>query len=82
MIAKEYLAAYAIGQQRAAEKDSEFDPTTKASHRSFLVYSVAAFYNKDDSYVSSVSEMHSQLIDYFYPQYAAKPWHWSDSIFY
>ena len=75
-----YQSAIETGIQKAATKDKLFDPITNYSHRQFVVYKVASAYNKDDSYLAGIQEMHLQVIEEQYPNLVFKYPHWSDTL--
>ena len=76
-----YQEAYVEGRKRAAAKDGEFNPLKNSSHRRFIVYKISSIYNKDDDYVSGISEMHDQVIDLFFDELKFRQEHWTEYLF-
>lgn len=68
------------GNQKAMSKNKSFDPITNRLHRQYVVRSVASAYNKDDDYVQGISEMHSKVIEDFYPNLKFSTVHWSEYL--
>lgn len=71
-VVRSYLQALKMAKERAAEKEVEFNPYTESRHMRYLQYKVAAEYNKDDSYVDGLSEMHDHVIENLYPSFKAR----------
>lgn len=83
-VVESYLKALKIGQEKAALREANFNPFMDSSHMRFLGYKVASDYNKDDSYVDGVTEMHEQLIENIYSTFKPleTPYDRSDMYFY
>lgn len=71
-VVKSYLQALKMAKERSAEKSVEFNPFTESRHMSYLQYKVAAEYNRDDSYVEGLREMHDHVIENLYPSFKAR----------
>lgn len=71
-IVKSYCEALKSAQEKVQSKnaDEKFNPFINALHMKFLTYKVASDYNKDDSYVDGVTEIHQQLVEAVYPTFA------------
>jgi len=67
-----YRTSMEEGKIKAKEKGKEFNPLNDESQRQWLLYKIASKYNKDDSYVRGVVEMHDSLIENIYPQLSPK----------
>lgn len=68
-----YQKALVAGKGAAAKKNKTFDPVGSQSHRLYVISKVAAAYNRDDSYVSEIRELHEALSREFYPELAPPP---------
>lgn len=73
IVADLYDKALEEGRKIAADKGVIFDPNKTGNHREFIISRVAAKYNKDDSYVSEVRELHGIIVREFYPEFAPPP---------
>jgi hypothetical protein len=69
-VANAYQKALALGTEAAARKNVTFDPVRSQFHRLYVISNVAAAYNKDDSYVNEIRELHQSIAREFYPELA------------
>ena len=79
-ISNAYTEACSEGERREELKGAKFDPRQNENHRGFLVSKVAAAYNKDDSYVSEIRELHQIIVQEFYKDAVSPPVRYSDTL--
>jgi hypothetical protein len=61
-VMEEYRSSFKIGTEKAKDKEIEFNPFLNENHRKFLLHRIAAEYNRDDSYVNGIIEIHEELV--------------------
>lgn len=79
-VIEDYARVVADARNRAKEKSKSFDPEGNHYHQMFVVSKVAAAYNKDDSYVSEIRELHELITREFYRELNPPPAPHSDSF--
>jgi len=74
-----YREVLATGNEKARLKNVTFDSLLNIAHRYYVISRVAAAYNKDDSYVGEVRELHELMAREFYPELIPPPTRMSDN---